>query len=165
MLKRAVTASALALSLCGAAFAQEQGQGQRQSSIAGMGGMVVGASTAERMFIPVQSVDQVMVSSLIGASVVDAGGSEMGTVQDMILGEQGRLVGYVISFGGMLGIGEKRVGVPFARAEIASTEKGDAKVLRLKSSRDEFDSAPEFKESDGLDAGGGVAGGGSGSRM
>ena len=145
MLKQFLIVPALSLALAGAAWAQGQ-PGQPPA------GAFAAQSTAERMFIPMQDSEQLLARSLIGSTVVDAGGAQVGTVKDLLLDKDGRTAGYVVGFGGMLGIGDKAVAIPFQRGDVATAEKGDGMVLRLKFAKEELDSAPEFKDAEALES-------------
>jgi sporulation protein YlmC with PRC-barrel domain len=53
-------------------------------------------------------------SSLIGTPVKNPQGEELGTLQDFMIDPQtGRIVSTVLSFGGTLGVGEKRMTIPW----------------------------------------------------
>lgn len=52
-------------------------------------------------------------SSLVGATVYNDQGTSVGTVNDLIVGDNGQISNAIISIGGFLGIGNKLVSVPF----------------------------------------------------
>jgi sporulation protein YlmC with PRC-barrel domain len=53
-------------------------------------------------------------STLVGTTVKNPQGEELGKIQDLMLDPQtGRIVSAVLSFGGTLGVGEKRVTIPW----------------------------------------------------
>lgn len=61
-------------------------------------------------------------SDLIGHSVVGANGQSDGTISDVILSRDGHISGYVIAIGGIAGIGERKVAVPFYTVRIDPVE-------------------------------------------
>jgi sporulation protein YlmC with PRC-barrel domain len=54
-------------------------------------------------------------SSLVGATVYNNTGHEIGTVENLLIRSQGTVSGAVLSVGGFLGVGTKYVEVPFSR--------------------------------------------------
>src|SRR5699024_11159853 len=96
-------------------------------------------------FITAQKSSQVLASSLMGLSIQNGTGqdaSEIGTVSDLIMDEQHKLVGIVVGIGGFLGIGQKSVGIPWEVVENLDPEKGVA-VVSL--SKEQLQNAPPFK--------------------
>ena len=57
-------------------------------------------------------------SDLIGRDVFTSDNQDVGEVNDLILGRNGRLDGLVIEIGGFLGLGEHRVAVPLEALRI-----------------------------------------------
>jgi sporulation protein YlmC with PRC-barrel domain len=64
-------------------------------------------------FIETMPNDVMRASKLVGIGVVGEETRGIGKVDDLVLDRSGRAVAVVIATGGFLGIGEKRVGVPF----------------------------------------------------
>jgi sporulation protein YlmC with PRC-barrel domain len=52
-------------------------------------------------------------SKLVGANVYNNDGTSIGTVDDLLIGKDGKISDAVVSVGGFLGIGGKLVSVPF----------------------------------------------------
>ncbi len=50
---------------------------------------------------------------VIGAAVYNEAGERIGTVDDLIVGQDGKISTAVLSVGGLLGIGDRLVGVPY----------------------------------------------------
>lgn len=48
-------------------------------------------------------------TTVLGAPVINSWGERTGTVSDVVIGSDGHVVGYLVSVGGFLGVGEKRV--------------------------------------------------------
>jgi hypothetical protein len=93
-----------------------------------------------------QQPDQVLSDSYIGAKVVarsDQGLEDIGTVSELVLGPDDKIVGVVVDVGGFLGVGAKSVGLSWASL---TEERADGELL-LKSelTRQDFEDAPEFK--------------------
>lgn len=53
------------------------------------------------------------ISKLIGANVYNQGGQVVGSIDDLLIGDDGKATDAILSVGGFLGIGTKLVSVPF----------------------------------------------------
>jgi len=60
-----------------------------------------------------KSNDEWRTSKLVGATVFDSNGDSLGTINDLLTNDSGKITQAVISTGGVLGIGGKLVAVPF----------------------------------------------------
>ncbi len=60
--------------------------------------------------------------ALIGRTVENANGDNLGEINNVIINEKGDVVAVVIGVGGLLGIGEKNVGVPFEHLDFRTAE-------------------------------------------
>lgn len=92
-----------------------------------------------------QMDSEVMAGSLISADVMGSTGEKIGRVRDLIFDVSGRVVGVVVGVGGLMGIGEKSVGVPFGRMTVAGAKEARALVLRTDISLAELEAAPAFQ--------------------
>lgn len=63
-------------------------------------------------FVVVQGQDQVLGSALMSAEVIGLENESIGTVDDILLDNDGRIVAIVVGVGGFLGIGQKDVAIP-----------------------------------------------------
>jgi hypothetical protein len=109
--------------------------------------------------------------ALIGRTVENSHGDNLGEINNVIINEKGDVVAVVIGVGGFLGIGEKNVGVPFDKLDFKTAEalndrtdetrderaerKEDAKEARfdtehsdirivLNTTKDDLEAAPAF---------------------
>ncbi len=73
-----------------------------------------------------QSHGQWRASKLDGATVYNEQGTSIGTVNDMLLGSDGKVSNVVISVGGFLGMGEKYVEVPFSKLKFEPSKSNPA---------------------------------------
>lgn len=72
-----------------------------------------GSAQSSQTGQPQQGLERIRASELIGTSVSDARGEDLGKVEEVVIDLQsGKAHAVVISFGGMLGIGDKQVAVP-----------------------------------------------------
>ncbi|MEL6318225.1 MAG: PRC-barrel domain-containing protein [Pseudomonadota bacterium] len=86
--------------------------------------------------------DELLSSALLGAAVFPSSGpagAPLGVVRDLVIAEDGALRGAVIGVGGVAGMGERRVAVPYA----ALTRIGETSFM-LEATASELEAAPEF---------------------
>ncbi len=88
--------------------------------------------------------DAVLSYNLIGLNVTDSQNNTVGEIKDLAI-EHEKLVGYIVSVGGFLGMGEHYVAV--SPASIALGYDADAKKWKaiIGASKDQLKAAPEFK--------------------
>jgi sporulation protein YlmC with PRC-barrel domain len=143
MLKHMTAAAALALTfglaLPGQAFTRSQPDG-----LAGPGSIPVphqagsGNNYSER-----QKASDWRGSRLIGAQVYDSDNAEIGKIEDVLIGSSGTVDSMVVDVGAFLGVGEKRVAIPFDAFSIARMADGAEKV-HVTYSRADLTNAPKF---------------------
>jgi len=85
---------------------------------------------------------------LIGTSVYNMEGQEVGSVEDIVFDQEGKIVGVVLKVGGMLGIGGKSVGIKWDEVQVSPSEE----VMTISYSQDQLEVAPDFKTKDSLQA-------------
>lgn len=101
-----------------------------------------GAATAS------SAANERRLGDLVGAEVTGGGGEEIGEVDDIVISMAGAdNLRAVLQVGGIAGIGEKRVAVPFD--EITVTRTGDGSpMLQVAMDRDSLERMPEFEYED-----------------
>jgi hypothetical protein len=80
-------------------------------------------------------------AKIIGAHVRGADGSEIGEIKDLVLSSDARVVTAVVSVGGLLGIADKLVAVPYADLRLWS----DDNTLAVPLMKAEIEAAPSYK--------------------
>lgn len=82
-------------------------------------------------------------SSLVGAPVYNAKNDRIGEIEDLIISSNGSVSAVVVGMGGFLGIGEKKVAMPF---DAVRAEKGDNNALKfvIQASKESLKSLPNF---------------------
>ena len=83
-------------------------------------------------------------SKIVGITVYNTAGENIGEVDDLILSNDGRIQNAVLGVGGFLGMGEKLVSVPFSDLKMSRDDRGNVHLV-LNSSRQSLQSAPEFR--------------------
>ena len=75
-----------------------------------------------------QQTGEMLAQDIIGTNVRNAQNESIGSVSDLVLDDKGQLKGAVVSVGGFLGIGDKKVAVPWDQVQVraASGSSGTA---------------------------------------
>jgi uncharacterized protein YrrD len=79
---------------------------------------------------------------VIGKDVVNVMDEEVGTIADLVMDQEQKLVGVVLSVGGFLGIGEKWVAIPVEEIDFPTDEQPAR--LRVAVTEDQLKNAPDF---------------------
>ncbi|MGM0453422.1 MAG: PRC-barrel domain-containing protein [Thermodesulfobacteriota bacterium] len=82
-------------------------------------------------------------SEMMGKTVQDQAGNEVGKIGDLIIGDSGRIAYMVLAQGGVLGIGEKMMPVPWGKIE-SQTED----ALTLAVDEETLQQAPTFSSNE-----------------
>ncbi|MGD1878787.1 MAG: DUF4142 domain-containing protein [Kiloniellaceae bacterium] len=90
------------------------------------------------------ALGEVTAKDLIGKTVVNASGDEVGEIDDIVI-DDADVVSAVVSVGGFLGIGAKQVAVPF---DDLTTGEGDA-IWQTNATEEELKSMPAYQKGDG----------------
>jgi sporulation protein YlmC with PRC-barrel domain len=83
------------------------------------------------------------ISKLLGSSVYNDQNEKIGSVDDLIMKDDNRIVMAVISVGGFLGIGNKLVAVPYDHLHL-EMNKDESKIMMPGASKDSLASMPTF---------------------
>lgn len=87
------------------------------------------SSASSDAFMKEQKGDQVRSDQLVGSAIINASDEEIGTIDNLLLNEDGQVVGIIVGVGGFLGIGEKNVALSWDAVEITRGEgEADYKV-------------------------------------
>ena len=94
-------------------------------------------------FIEVQDEAQFLADEeVIGKDVVNIMDEEVGTIADLVMDQDQKLVGVVLSVGGVLGIGEKWVAVPVEEIDFPSAEQPARLLVAV--TEEQLKNAPDF---------------------
>jgi hypothetical protein len=126
----AVSAVAVLLALPGLAVAQDAGKSKTKSDTIVP---IPGTGTAE-----------VKGARLIGADLVNSVNDKLGDVDEVLVTTDGRVNAIVVAMGGMLGLGERKVVVPWERLRFSS--QGNDLVVKTDISRDTLNAMPEYTD-------------------
>ncbi len=81
-------------------------------------------------------------SNVIGQKIVSSDGQDLGTVQDLYVGDNGQVQYVILSRGGVMGAGNTLVPIPWQAANLH--EQGDHLVASV--TQQKLDNAPTFSE-------------------
>jgi len=84
-----------------------------------------------------------MASNLIGSKVYSNNNENVGDINDIIIGSDGRGQGIVIGVGGFLGLGEKDVLVSLDRIQFSRDNNNNNRMI-IADSRQDLENAPAF---------------------
>ena len=86
----------------------------------------------------------IATSKLVGASVYNTQNENIGEIEDLIISSSGTVSTVVIGVGGFLGIGEKKVAMPYSALK---AEKGDNNLIKIvvEGTRESLMAQPDFK--------------------
>jgi sporulation protein YlmC with PRC-barrel domain len=99
--------------------------------------------------VPGQSATQVAhrASTVIGMTVKNAAGKDLGTVNDIVLDMgTGHVRYYALSYGGWLGLGDKLFAVPHKTFQVRRFADSDKHYLVLNVSEEKLKNAPGFDQ-------------------
>ncbi|MFN4282698.1 MAG: PRC-barrel domain-containing protein [Alphaproteobacteria bacterium] len=82
-------------------------------------------------------------SRIVGSDVFNTAGEDVGTVDDVIISNDGKVPYVVLAVGGFLGMGQRLVVVGSSSLSIK-----DGKIVIADASRDQLKALPEFKYAD-----------------
>lgn len=113
--------------------------------------MTSATSSIDTSTVPViteQKPTELRANSIIGMRVSGAQDEKIGKVYDLVLDPQGKITGVVLSVGGVLGFGDKRIALPVEKVRLIGGERGAIVDM----SRDELVKAPDFKTKEQIEA-------------
>lgn len=90
---------------------------------------------------PTYALGDMTADELIGKTVVNQNGEDVGEISDIVLNAADKAVLAVLSVGGFLGIGEKDVAVPFDQLEPGDNEA----ILMSSATEEDLKSMPEYQ--------------------
>lgn len=147
MMKRILTATALAAVLTAPAFAQSSTPSATPMSppSASSSSSNTPAPAASGTFVDKQQATDWRGSKVIGSTVYGPDNASIGEVNDVLLGNDGKIRAAVIGVGGFLGVGQKNVAIPFEQLKIsAKPDSTSIDKITVSFTKDQLKSAPTF---------------------
>jgi hypothetical protein len=105
------------------------------------GSLAAGGAAADAPeVVEEQDFTELQVGWILGGDVEDPMGDTIGSIDELILDEDGRITTAVLAIGGWFGFGAKSIAVPYEAFEI----NHDGHEIVLDTTRDELEAADEF---------------------
>jgi len=82
---------------------------------------------------------------LIGAKVTNSDGQTLGTISDLIVGSGDKIDGVLLSVGGVLGVGDKKIGVRLAALKLTKAE-GKLSISLPSASKEILAAVPAYEK-------------------
>jgi len=102
---------------------------------------IAGAAVAQEAVVTQQSPDELLGGWVLGSAVTSVDGERIGSIDDItIVAGEGQINAAIISVGGFLGFGAKRIAVDWSELEI----NWDAREVVLNMTREEMEEAEEY---------------------
>ncbi len=101
------------------------------------------APPADMKFLEVQDEAQFLADDeVIGKDVVNVMDEEVGTIADLVMDQEQKLVGVVLSVGGFLGLGEKWVAIPVEQIQFPTGDQPARLLVAM--TEQQLENAPDF---------------------
>ncbi len=140
MLKQALTVAALAAALATPAFAQGSMNNTTQSNMPKMSATQTGDT-----FVQQQQATDWRSSKLGGTSVYGTDNTNIGDINDVLIGSDGNVRAVVVGVGGFLGVGEKDVAIPFNALNVQrKVNSASIEKITVSYTKDQLKNAPKF---------------------
>ncbi|MBM3597134.1 MAG: PRC-barrel domain containing protein [Alphaproteobacteria bacterium] len=94
-------------------------------------------------FINTQAQNEKLSSDIIGMSVVNREGETLGKIAALILDQNDKVTGVIVSVGGFLGMGSKSVALPWQSVKFETKDRKTLVVIQL--SNEQIALAPDYK--------------------
>lgn len=148
MMKRTLTAAALAVVLAAPAFAQSptpSSSSPAATSSSNTSPSSASAPAASGSFVDKQQASDWRSSKVIGSTVYGPDNASIGEVNDVLIGSDGKIRAAVIGVGGFLGVGQKYVAVPFEQLNITGKpDSSSIQKITVTFTKDQLKDAPTF---------------------
>ncbi|MGB8754458.1 MAG: PRC-barrel domain-containing protein [Pseudolabrys sp.] len=141
MLKKILLSTALSVAVAGGAFAQSPSASDKEPAV--KSDSMKSESSGKTNFVSSQKPDQWLASKFKGTDVVGSDNEKIGDVSDILFDKSGKVEAFVISVGGVLGMGAKEVALAPSSFDVVPGQNGSSK-LKLAATKDELKNAQTF---------------------
>jgi sporulation protein YlmC with PRC-barrel domain len=102
-------------------------------------------------FLQVQEQEQFLANDeVIGKEVVNDMGEPVGSIADLVMDQDQKLVGVVLSVGGFLGVGDKWVAIPVEQIDFPTPEEPARLLAQV--TEEQLTNAPDFMTREAIEA-------------
>ena len=145
MKKKLIMSAAVGALLVSGALAQSPNSPPGSSSPAVQPSAAKQAPSAGNAdFVISQKPDQWLASKFKGTSVMSSDNQKIGSVSDILFDKTGKIEAFVVSVGGLLGVGAKEVALTPSSFDVVPGQNGKGDVLKLSLNMDELKQAQNF---------------------
>ena len=117
----------------------EMAQQTQEQVVAGGAGEQPDAAMQDQQQAAIQPQEAVSVEEVLGSSVVNTNGEEVGEIDDLVLG-QDQTHYAILSVGGFLGLGDKQVAIPLEQLRLGD----DRTYLMSAETEEQLEAMPEY---------------------
>lgn len=98
-------------------------------------------------FVSSQKSDQWLASKFRGTDVIGADNQKIGSVNDILFDKDGKILAYVVSVGGFLGMGSKEVALAPSSFQVVAGDKSkyESDKLKISMNADQLKQAANFE--------------------
>jgi sporulation protein YlmC with PRC-barrel domain len=90
------------------------------------------------------------LDNLTGEDLVDQQGEQIGTIDDVLLTQDGRIASVLITTGGVMGIGGETKAVDWDRLDVQFDEDGSIREVRTTMTEQELENLPDYDDDEGM---------------
>jgi sporulation protein YlmC with PRC-barrel domain len=98
---------------------------------------------ADSAFKTTQAPEEWRIANYVGQPIVNDKGEKIGDVSDVLFDRSGRITTVVLGVGGFLGLGEKKVALPFEA--VTYSETNGKREIMVPLTKEALQAAPDFK--------------------
>lgn len=140
-----ISALGLALATSGAALAQGTTPTPGDRPGTSPGATTPPAARSDTMTSnPATGTAQVQGNKLIGADVKGASNEKIGDVTEVLVSTDGKINAIIVSVGGFLGMGDRRVALPWEQLRFSS--EGSDLVVMASATKEQLKEMPEYRD-------------------
>src|SRR5262245_14110348 len=147
MLKKLMLSTALSAAVATGAWAQSSSTDSSRPEPAAQTQPAIKDSSGKMNFVSSQKPDQWLASKFKGTDVLGSDNQKIGDVSDIMFDKDHKILAYVVSVGGFLGMGAKDVALEPSAFQVVAGDKSKKEYdkLKLDISKDEVKQAAAFE--------------------
>lgn len=100
--------------------------------------------SVEREGYNLAQIGEVPAENLMGRNLYGVNDEDIGKIEDFVLSGDGQIESAIVEFGGFLGLGQKKVSIPFSRLSILQSNDGDIRVY-IEATQEELEAMPNYQ--------------------
>jgi len=112
-------------------------------AVLALAGPTMAQAQQDTAFKTTQAAGEWRIANYVGKPIVNAEGEKIGDINDVLFDRSGKITTVVIGVGGFLGLGEKRVALPFEA--ITYSEEEGKRLIMAPLTKERLQAAPAYK--------------------